>query len=101
VREGGGAEIIKRGKKPLTHQRQQGKGSARGGGEQHEKETGNCVRVKTNPNFFFLSLFSKCRIQKRIIERDSGGLWKYGGIRLLTEEIDGAEILRMCCLGIC
>lgn len=37
--------------------------------------------------------------KKRIIESDTRGLRKYGEIRLLTAEIDVAEILRMCCLG--
>lgn len=59
------------------------------------------VKTNTNISFFFSFFFSKCGIQKRITERDSRGLWKCGGIRLLTEEIDVAEILRMCCLGIC
>lgn len=52
---------------------------------------------KTNNFFFFFS--PSVEYKKRIIERDTRGLRKYGEIRLLTAEIDVAEILRMCCLG--
>lgn len=96
------------GKKPLTHQMQKQRGhrvqaeSLQGvWSSSIRQKRGIALRLKTNTNKCFFPFFSKCGIKKRIIERDSSSLWRHGGIGLLTEEIDAAEILRMCCFGIC
>lgn len=78
MHEWGGAGIIKRGKKPLTHQRQ--KQTAHEGGVRGVEVSGMrkkmeiVLGVKINTNISFFSFLSKCRIQKRIIERLEGPL---------------------------